>query len=65
MLLALHTVDYAVVALLLGVLLAIGVAVRRPRPSTFDFLVASKGLSAIPVGLSLTATLIPAFATVG
>ena len=65
MLLALHPVDYAVVALLLGVLLTIGVAVRRPRPTTFEFLLANKSLPVVPAGLSLAATLVPGFTAVG
>ncbi|MDP6718147.1 MAG: hypothetical protein QGF59_05825, partial [Pirellulaceae bacterium] len=65
MLLALHPVDYVVVALLLGVLLTIGVAVRRLRPTTSEFLLANKSLSAMSAGLSITATLVPGFSAVG
>ena len=65
MLLALHPVDYVVVALLLGVLLTIGVAVRRLCPTTSEFLLANKSLLAMPAGLSITATLVPGFSAVG
>jgi Na+/proline symporter len=65
MFLALHPVDFSLVALLFVVLLAIGVVGRRPRCTSSEFLLANKDLSAMPVGLSLAATLVPGFGAVG
>lgn len=65
MLLALHPVDYAVLTLLVVVLVTIGVAVRRTHAGVAEFLLAGRSLAAIPAGVSLTATLVPAFCAVG
>jgi len=57
MLAALSPVDYGVLALYLGALIALGVYFSGRQRTSTEFLLASRSLGWLPLGMSLTATL--------
>lgn len=58
MLIAMHPVDYAVLALYAAIVLAIGFYSSPEQRSTREYFLAGRSMGWFPVGLSLTATLV-------
>lgn len=65
MLLALHSVDYGVLALYLAAMVAIGFYFSREQHSSKDFFLAGRDMGWFPIGVSVMATLLSALSYTG
>ncbi len=65
MLVALHSVDYMMVTIFLGILVVIGLASRQRHRRVTTFLLGDRSLAVLPTGLSLAVSLVPGVAVVG
>jgi len=65
MLLALHPVDYGVLALYLAAMVAIGFYFSREQHTSQDFFLAGRSMGWFPIGLSVMATLLSALSYTG
>jgi Na+/proline symporter len=65
MLLALASIDYAVLAFYLLVMLGVGVYFSRQQHSSRDFFLAGRSMGWVPVGISIMATLLSALSYSG